>query len=523
MGHREGQQKGIEERAIQENEEYSRGDDQYQDSVLQQLKNEAFNERELRREDSQEGTLKGKKSKKNRDKMLMSIFKSVPRDQQQIYKLIQPTHPLNDGRYNVNYKIIEKNPNSAAFANKTETIAKQAIELKPYCQQKNITNPGDLSTTNNNIVQAEELNLTNANDGKQSVNFHHQSFIQPPQESPLLVHQDFSRKETFKQILHSHLKYEGLRPAQRDLSLLDFYQKQKNHIISPIDFDKQIQRPPITAGHNLSEERFGKFNNMPKNSSKYKNLATPNFSKTSTKSTIDTFFGINPNQQENAQNQIYKPNYEYFYNTAASNTVNFKRFVSREHRLQLELDNNLPKHAYDSEKIVGAFDNLSQYRRTQKLPKFSQIPGRDDKLLYPLAAANLAQNNIDNQFDYSMSSQNFYNSNASFTNNIKRVKVPQSVKAEDFLPNSIKSSPAKRDFSHSATTHKLMLRKNNGFLLGRQKFNNAISSYDQESNKTTLNYDGNNNRSQLDIRQMHEELFPIKNNYAMLNNQSGFL
>lgn len=69
--------------------------------------------------------------------------------------------------------------------------------------------------------------------------------------------------------------------------------KSKRHIKTPILFKKQIPRPPITKGVRLSDERFSLINKMPTVLSNYKKTVTPDFSRTSTKTSIDTFFGIN--------------------------------------------------------------------------------------------------------------------------------------------------------------------------------------------------------------------------------------
>lgn len=62
------------------------------------------------------------------------------------------------------------------------------------------------------------------------------------------------------------------------------------HVPSPISFHKQMKRVSITQGINANDERFKLFNIMPKSSSKYKGVNTPDFTKQSTKVTLDSFF-----------------------------------------------------------------------------------------------------------------------------------------------------------------------------------------------------------------------------------------
>lgn len=74
------------------------------------------------------------------------------------------------------------------------------------------------------------------------------------------------------------------------------------HIKSPIAFDKQLDRSPITSGLNVNDNRFTQFNSMSTVLSKYKKTATPDFSKTSTKDSIDCFLGPNAKNPVNAVN-----------------------------------------------------------------------------------------------------------------------------------------------------------------------------------------------------------------------------
>ncbi|CDW90638.1 UNKNOWN [Stylonychia lemnae] len=425
-----------------------------------------------------QNTVITKRIKKGKDKFLMSIFKSVPRDQQLIYRVIKPTHPLNDGRYNVNFSVIEKNPVTAVISTKSAADIKRPIELKPFCMQKNLEcsyqsrqyfknqnekfkqdilnskgqnliSLANMQALNKQSPESTQQNLNNANqeEGIKELQFnHHQSFINQQhnttQDNTIQNSQnpDLQRKETFKKSLVSY-RTDGLRQVQRDLSLVEIYDKMKKHIQSPIEFTKQIRRPPITKGSFLSEERFINFNKMPRNHTQFKNSPTPDFSKTSSNTTIDTFFGL-PKDNQNAQNQIYNPNYQLVYQQ--NSVVDFKRFVTREYKERLEIDPNKPQNPYDSDKIVRAIDNLSNYRRTPVMANFEKIQGRDDRLMY-----KLNKSNIDD--------------------------VPQcEIRCENYLPNSIKNSPLRREISHSYTTRKLQLRKHQNYTTSHSRLGNDI-------------------------------------------------
>ena len=76
------------------------------------------------------------------------------------------------------------------------------------------------------------------------------------------------------------------------------------------------------------------------------------------------------------------------------------------------------------------------------MANFEKAQGRDDKLLYRLAKP-------------------------------KEV-LPGEVKCEQFLPNSIKNSPIRREISHSSTTKRLNLRKQQNFTTSHSRLRNDI-------------------------------------------------
>lgn len=90
----------------------------------------------------------------------------------------------------------------------------------------------------------------------------------------------------------SDYKSAGLKQIQRDLSLFEIHAKMKRQIKSPIPFGQQTARPPINKGVQMSEERLNTGQGVFKALSNYKKTATPDFSRLSSKFTIDTFFGI---------------------------------------------------------------------------------------------------------------------------------------------------------------------------------------------------------------------------------------
>ena len=98
---------------------------------------------------------------------------------------------------------------------------------------------------------------------------------------------------------------------------------------SPVPFNKQAKRDPITKGTNLSEERFNVFNGMPSVVSKYKNSPESDFSKT-VKGDMMEFLMTSGVVGDNANNQSYEPNYDYQFRSLAVGIPNFDRFVSRE-------------------------------------------------------------------------------------------------------------------------------------------------------------------------------------------------
>ena len=154
---------------------------------------------------------------------------------------------------------------------------------------------------------------------------------------------------------------------------------------------------------------------MPKVLSNFRKTVTPDFSRISTKSTIDTFFGI-PKEQENAQSQIYTPNYEYLYQSA-SRVPKFDRILSREQK-ERSASGKVWVQPYDHEKVSLGYEKLSHLSKPPSVLLFDKIQGRDDKMLYRLAER-------------------------------PEEPVPLNVSHADFLPNSIKASPARRDFSHT--------------------------------------------------------------------------
>lgn len=50
--------------------------------------------------------------------------------------------------------------------------------------------------------------------------------------------------------------------------------------------------------------------------------------------------------------------------------------------------------------------------------------------------------------------------------NLEKIELPpESVSFSDYLPNNIRNSPLKKDYSHSYTTNKYKLRKNDASFL----------------------------------------------------------
>lgn len=102
---------------------------------------------------------------------------------------------------------------------------------------------------------------------------------------------------------------------------------------------------------------------MPSIISKYRKSAIPDFSKFM-KEGIDTFLKGN-NLDDNACNQSYNPNYEMLQTPLTLGIPNFKRFVSREYKENLEKDKNKPD-GYDFDKVNKGYDLLSEYKKPFK-------------------------------------------------------------------------------------------------------------------------------------------------------------
>lgn len=87
--------------------------------------------------------------------------------------------------------------------------------------------------------------------------------------------------------------------------------------------------------------------------------------------------------------------------------------------------------SYDHDKISTALTFTSNHHRTKKVLKFETIPGREDNLIFG------SNSLIDEKEDYS----------------------PAFVSHAEFLPNCIKHSPIKKEWSHTNTTLKFNLRR----------------------------------------------------------------
>lgn len=74
-----------------------------------------------------------------------------------------------------------------------------------------------------------------------------------------------------------------------------------------------------------NEERFKMFNIMPKGSSKYKKVYTPDFTKASTKITLDSFLSTT----DNASSPNYNPNYDLIQKSLGKGIPNFNRYLKR--------------------------------------------------------------------------------------------------------------------------------------------------------------------------------------------------
>lgn len=107
------------------------------------------------------------------------------------------------------------------------------------------------------------------------------------------------------------------------------YSKISSHVKSPVQFNKQASRDPITKGVGCSEERFNLFNVMPKSISKYRNSPSPDFSKI-VRGGIDEFLNTSGVAGDNANNQSYEPNFDYQHTSLTLGVPKFERFISRE-------------------------------------------------------------------------------------------------------------------------------------------------------------------------------------------------
>lgn len=84
-----------------------------------------------------------------------------------------------------------------------------------------------------------------------------------------------------------------------------------------------MKRDSITKGINANDERFKLFNIMPKTLSKYKKIAIPDFTKASTKVTLDSFLSTT----DNISSPNYNPNYEMIQRSLSKGIPNFNRYI----------------------------------------------------------------------------------------------------------------------------------------------------------------------------------------------------
>ena len=155
------------------------------------------------------------------------------------------------------------------------------------------------------------------------------------------------------------------------------------------------------------------FLRIPSNLSSFKKTATPDFSRSSTRTTLEGLVLLH--QQDNAQSQVYTPNYEYIYRS--QRVPNFRKILSREAIERSHAKLETPSH-YDHERINKAFDSLSHLAKPASVIKFEKVQGRDDNLLYRLMEK-------------------------------PQTPMPDCVSYEQFLPNSIRCSPSKKAHSHT--------------------------------------------------------------------------
>ena len=149
---------------------------------------------------------------------------------------------------------------------------------------------------------------------------------------------------------------------------------------SPVQFNKQADRDPITKGVGCSDERFTAFNHMPKVISKYRNSPSPDFTK-STKGEVDDFLMTSGVVGDNANNQSYEPNYEYHQKNLKLGVPMFDKIVSRDYCEKIENSKIVPD-SYDHDKISTALTYTSNHHRPKKVLKFDTIPGREDNLIF---------------------------------------------------------------------------------------------------------------------------------------------
>ena len=119
----------------------------------------------------------------------------------------------------------------------------------------------------------------------------------------------------------------------------------------------------------------------------------------------------------------YEPKYSFLQKSTV--IPDFKRFVPRDNYKYLR---RFANDVIDSDKIIAGYEILSEHSKTPGLVSFDNLTGR-----LTTSSTRVSKNSA------------FLNKN--------------SVTFIDFLPNSMKSSPMRRDFSHSFVSEKLGLRR----------------------------------------------------------------
>lgn len=111
-----------------------------------------------------------------------------------------------------------------------------------------------------------------------------------------------------------------------------------------------MKRNSITKGINANDERFNLFNIMPKTLSKYKKVTTPDFTKASTKVTLDSFLITT----DNTSSPNYNPKFEAIQKSLSKGIPNFNRYIKRGYEDDLSQSKKVWPDSYDHEKLSNS-------------------------------------------------------------------------------------------------------------------------------------------------------------------------